>query len=241
MSFRDTKSRKDVSATISQGHRFSKSKTSVFCTRRSKNFGCWASLSRLRFEATSIFFLSSSALYPIMPPPLSSSLLSPQSTPTAPSHSFSMPHLAHDNTTMIHDTILGIFHPRKAIPGYSQKNKNSSRPNYRNLPPKATVFLLPLSRCVYINISPYPREPLTWVASSLIRNLSSLVQIYCIRRRPSYHPPLPFPPCSKFIPLDQSHGRYPRRTFFTGEMVEWREGGSRRVWCGVVFSDLVFG
>lgn len=84
MTFRDTKSRKDVSATISQGHRFSKSKASVYCTRRSKNFGCWASLSRLRFEATSIFFLFSSALYPIMPSPssfpLSSSPLSPLPT-----------------------------------------------------------------------------------------------------------------------------------------------------------------
>ncbi len=72
--------------------------------------------------------------------PLSSSLLSPQSTPTAPSHPFSMPHLAHDNTTMIHDTILGIFHPRKAIPGYSQKTKNSSRPNYCNLHPRPQFF-----------------------------------------------------------------------------------------------------
>lgn len=128
MSFRDTKSRKDVSATISQGHRFSKSKASVYCTRRSKNFGCWASLPRLRFEANSIFFLFSSALYPIMPPPLSSSLLSPQSTPTAPSHPFSMSRLARYNTTMIHNTTLGIFHPRKAIQVYSQKNKTPPDP-----------------------------------------------------------------------------------------------------------------
>jgi len=129
MSFRDTKSRKDVSATISQGHRFSKSKASVYCTRRFKNFGCWASLPRLRFEATSIFFLSFSLLpftlscHPPSSFPLSSSPLSPQSTPTAPSHSSQMPRLAHDNTTMIHDTIPGMpsypIRSKKSYPGYT--------------------------------------------------------------------------------------------------------------------------